>query len=173
MLFLFIISFIHPLINTCHALANNKPCSSDSAANKLASSEQPQSDSKGAGTMDSSKTQTSDKLTNSADVGDVKETVPGVETDVEMKTAGTADTAPELPSDCIDFKIVYNKQNFNVNFSLSATILSLKQHIETLTGVPHTMQKLLYKGKRLFHTYRHSSWHSVFGIQASQMKPKR
>jgi hypothetical protein len=120
--------------------ANNKPCSSDAAANKLAISGE-QLPSTDAQVKDKTSSTESGATKVDATDGDIKE--PSVASEVEMKDG----VAINEPSDNIDFKIVYNKQNYNVSFSLSASILSLKQHIETLTGVPHSMQKLVYKGK--------------------------
>jgi len=49
-------------------------------------------------------------------------------------------------SHTVDFKIICNKQKHDVTFSLNDTVLSLKQHIQTLTGLPPSMQKVMYKG---------------------------
>ncbi|ESO87415.1 hypothetical protein LOTGIDRAFT_235090 [Lottia gigantea] len=46
----------------------------------------------------------------------------------------------------VDFKIIYNKSKYDVSFSLDETIHQLKQHVQGLTGVPHAMQKLMYRG---------------------------
>ncbi|XP_041363945.1 ubiquitin domain-containing protein UBFD1-like isoform X2 [Gigantopelta aegis] len=48
--------------------------------------------------------------------------------------------------ECIDFKIIYNKQKFDVNFPLDKTASQLKVHVQSLTGVPPAMQKLMFKG---------------------------
>jgi len=41
---------------------------------------------------------------------------------------------------------VYNKQTFNVTFPLDSTVQSLKEHLETLTDVEVTNQKIMFKG---------------------------
>ncbi|XP_013779300.1 ubiquitin domain-containing protein UBFD1-like isoform X1 [Limulus polyphemus] len=52
----------------------------------------------------------------------------------------------EILKEMIDFKVVYNKQKFDVSFPYDETVGSLKQHIHTLTGVPPAMQKVMIKG---------------------------
>lgn len=52
----------------------------------------------------------------------------------------------ESSKEKIDFKLVFNKQRFDVSFPLDETVTSLKSHVEKLTGVPADMQKLMYKG---------------------------
>lgn len=47
----------------------------------------------------------------------------------------------------VDFKLIYNKQKFDVTFDLNDTVSSLKNQIETLTNVPVAMQKIMFKGK--------------------------
>ncbi|KAJ7382596.1 Ubiquitin domain-containing protein ubfd1 [Desmophyllum pertusum] len=44
------------------------------------------------------------------------------------------------------FRVVWNKKNYEVTFPVDETADSLKQHIENLTGLPVSMQKLMYKG---------------------------
>lgn len=44
------------------------------------------------------------------------------------------------------FRVVWNKKNYEVTFPVDETVDSLKQHIEKLTGLPVSMQKLMYKG---------------------------
>ncbi|XP_048762513.1 ubiquitin domain-containing protein UBFD1-like isoform X2 [Ostrea edulis] len=46
----------------------------------------------------------------------------------------------------VDFKIVYNKQKYDVTFPTHETVAKLKAHVQTLTGVPSAMQKIMYKG---------------------------
>ncbi|XP_076366850.1 ubiquitin domain-containing protein UBFD1-like isoform X4 [Tachypleus tridentatus] len=52
----------------------------------------------------------------------------------------------EIMKEMIDFKVVYNKQKFDVSFPYDETVGALKQHIHTLTGVPPAMQKVMIKG---------------------------
>lgn len=56
----------------------------------------------------------------------------------------SADSA--VPEDNVDFKVFFNKQKFDVTFALSKTVAVLKEHIQTLTGVPPAMQKVMFKG---------------------------
>lgn len=46
----------------------------------------------------------------------------------------------------VDFKVIFNKQKYDVTFPIEETVAKLKSHIETLTGVPSGMQKIMYKG---------------------------
>ncbi|XP_028406585.1 ubiquitin domain-containing protein UBFD1-like [Dendronephthya gigantea] len=46
----------------------------------------------------------------------------------------------------ISFRVVWNKKNYDVTFNSNDTVESLKKHIETLTGLPVSTQKLMYKG---------------------------
>ena len=39
------------------------------------------------------------------------------------------------PKEMVDFKVVYNKQKYDINFALDDSVSSLKQHLETLTGI--------------------------------------
>jgi len=50
----------------------------------------------------------------------------------------------------IDFVVIFNKQKLNVNFSPDSKIIDLKEHLQKLTGVPSTMQKIVYKGEPMF-----------------------
>ncbi|XP_064609055.1 ubiquitin domain-containing protein UBFD1-like isoform X2 [Liolophura sinensis] len=60
---------------------------------------------------------------------------------------GSAKEEEEKQSkETIDFKVIFNKQKYDVTFPLDSTIGSLKTHIQTLTGVPSAMQKLMFKG---------------------------
>ncbi|XP_074598146.1 ubiquitin domain-containing protein UBFD1-like [Brevipalpus obovatus] len=58
-----------------------------------------------------------------------------------------SETAPVDTGEQIDFTIIFNKERLKVKFPSSSTIGSLKEHIQTLTGLPSGMQKLVYKGK--------------------------
>ena len=46
----------------------------------------------------------------------------------------------------ITFKLVFNKQKHNITWDANETVASLKKHIEEITSVPPTMQKLMFKG---------------------------
>lgn len=50
------------------------------------------------------------------------------------------------PEDMISFRVVCNKKNYDVSFNAKDTVENLKKHIETLTGLPVSTQKLMYKG---------------------------
>lgn len=47
----------------------------------------------------------------------------------------------------VDFKVVFNKQKYDISFPLDNKVSALKTHIQTLTGVTPAMQKLMFKGK--------------------------
>lgn len=51
-----------------------------------------------------------------------------------------------LDLEMIEFKVVYNKKTHNVRFPLDETVDHLKEHIESLTNVPVSMQKVMFKG---------------------------
>ncbi|XP_035221791.1 ubiquitin domain-containing protein UBFD1-like [Stegodyphus dumicola] len=63
---------------------------------------------------------------------------------------GTAEGTPvgsfEETKELIDFKMIFNKQKYDICFPLDETILALKKHFETLIGVPASMQKVMFKG---------------------------
>jgi hypothetical protein len=68
-------------------------------------------------------------------------------------TAGTShmdqlesDSAAEVESELVNFKVVYNKQSFNVSFPMDSTVLSLKEHVQQLTDVEVNNQKMMFKG---------------------------
>lgn len=52
----------------------------------------------------------------------------------------------DKPDEHIDFTVVFNKEKIKINFPCNSTIASLKEHLQTLTGVPATMQKMVFKG---------------------------
>ncbi|KAK3091100.1 hypothetical protein FSP39_017109 [Pinctada imbricata] len=55
-------------------------------------------------------------------------------------------TSKESPCETVDFKVVFNKQKYDVTFPLDETVANLKVHVQKLTGVPSAMQKIMYKG---------------------------
>ena len=57
--------------------------------------------------------------------------------------AAEPEAKDEVVKEMITFKVIYNKQKFDVTFPLDATVASLKSHIETLTS------KLLFSGKHV------------------------
>lgn len=58
----------------------------------------------------------------------------------------TEATSVEKKKECIDFKVIYNKQKIDVNFSLDGTVAELKLHLESIISVPKAMQKVMIKG---------------------------
>lgn len=50
------------------------------------------------------------------------------------------------PGPEVKFKLVYNKQTYEIIMGEKQTVRALKDHIETLTQLPRSMQKLMYKG---------------------------
>lgn len=38
------------------------------------------------------------------------------------------------PKECVDFKVIYNKKKYDVNFPLDDTIGQLKLHLQDITG---------------------------------------
>jgi hypothetical protein len=40
----------------------------------------------------------------------------------------------EVPKDSVDFKVIYNKNKYDVNFLLDGTISQLKQHLQDIIG---------------------------------------
>ncbi|KAL8607334.1 Ubiquitin domain-containing protein ubfd1 [Nucella lapillus] len=49
-------------------------------------------------------------------------------------------------SETIDFKVIFNKQKFDVSMQLDSTIEQLKAKTQVLTGVPPQMQKIMFRG---------------------------
>jgi hypothetical protein len=50
------------------------------------------------------------------------------------------------PAEELSFRVVWKKQVFEVSFGAEQKIGKLKEHIQTLTGIPPAMMKLMYKG---------------------------
>ena len=72
--------------------------------------------------------------------------------------------ADESPPD-LKFKLVYNKQSYQIEFWGSKTVKELKDFVEGLTGVPRTTQKLMFKGislpyRTLFGRTLYERWQS-------------
>ncbi|KAJ8307777.1 hypothetical protein KUTeg_014670 [Tegillarca granosa] len=113
-----------------------------------------------------------DKLVNSNMDNNVNAKIDSEQCDIDSKETlnQTSDPGGILQNDCdlpasmgegegvqessldedvgekIDFKVVYNKQKYDVTFPLDHTVAKLKIHIQTLTGVTPAMQKIMYKG---------------------------
>ncbi|KAK6169078.1 hypothetical protein SNE40_020199 [Patella caerulea] len=58
----------------------------------------------------------------------------------------TQETGDQNLEERVNFKVIYNKSKYDVNFGLDETVKELKEHIQTLTGVPQAMQKLMFRG---------------------------
>ncbi|XP_018094697.1 ubiquitin domain-containing protein UBFD1 [Xenopus laevis] len=52
----------------------------------------------------------------------------------------------EAPKEHVEFKVIWNKNKYDVKLPLDTTGASLKQQIHTLTGLPPAMQKVMFKG---------------------------
>ncbi|XP_015905673.1 ubiquitin domain-containing protein UBFD1 [Parasteatoda tepidariorum] len=75
----------------------------------------------------------------------------GSESSLQGGACGSMDETPvgsfeEEPKELVDFKLIFNKQKFDICFPLDESILALKKHFETLISVPASMQKVMYKG---------------------------
>ncbi|KAG8557664.1 hypothetical protein GDO81_016698 [Engystomops pustulosus] len=64
------------------------------------------------------------------------------EADSAVSNGGDSDSDKEL----VEFKIIWNKNKYDVKLPLDSTGASLKQKIHTLTGLPPAMQKVMFKG---------------------------
>ncbi|XP_075686547.1 ubiquitin domain-containing protein UBFD1 isoform X3 [Rhinoderma darwinii] len=64
------------------------------------------------------------------------------EADGAVSNGGDSETEKEL----VEFKIIWNKNKYDVKLPLDSTGASLKQKIHTLTGLPPAMQKVMFKG---------------------------
>lgn len=65
--------------------------------------------------------------------------------ETENRTLQNIKNSPSL-SETISFKVIFNKRKYDVTWELDKTVLSLKDHIQTLTNVAPAMQKLMFKG---------------------------
>lgn len=41
----------------------------------------------------------------------------------------------EAPKESVDFKVIYNKNKYDVNFLLDGTVGQLKQHLQDIIGI--------------------------------------
>lgn len=76
--------------------------------------------------------------TNGTSSLDTKPENSSASNDAQASTSdstSTSDTVTDdTPKETVSFKVIYNKQKFDVTFPLDDTILSLKAHIQTFTG---------------------------------------
>ena len=49
-------------------------------------------------------------------------------------------------SEKLEFKVVFNKKKYDINFGLNDTIGALKVQMADIINVPNTMQKVMFKG---------------------------
>ncbi|OTF69004.1 hypothetical protein BLA29_009900 [Euroglyphus maynei] len=56
------------------------------------------------------------------------------------------ETTPSILKEPVTFKVVYAKEIFELTRDENETILVLKNHLQKLTSVNHSSQKLCYKG---------------------------
>ncbi|XP_064406813.1 ubiquitin domain-containing protein UBFD1-like [Halichondria panicea] len=61
------------------------------------------------------------------------------------ETSQLTDTSAENV-ETVNFRVVWKKTTYDVTFGLDEKAIKLKEHIQTLTGIPPTMMKLMYKG---------------------------
>lgn len=64
----------------------------------------------------------------------------------DMKDPAQTENCDSANTETVTFKVIYNKQKYDVTFPLDKTVLDLKSHIQTLTSVPSAMQKIMFKG---------------------------
>jgi hypothetical protein len=72
--------------------------------------------------------------------------------DVEMKNAESIENLAMSSStqsdseEIVNFKLIYNKSTYDIDIGLNRSVFQLKEHIQTLTSVAPSMQKLCFKG---------------------------
>ncbi|KAE8740118.1 hypothetical protein FOCC_FOCC014378 [Frankliniella occidentalis] len=67
------------------------------------------------------------------------------------KDSDSASFRPRSPdhspnTEDVDFKVIFSKSKYDITFPLDDTVAQLKEHLEMITGVPRTTQKLMIKG---------------------------
>lgn len=72
---------------------------------------------------------------------------------LKLKTCDSESSSarPRSPEHCstiedVDFKVIFSKSKYDITFPLDDTVAQLKDHLEVITGVPRTMQKLMIRG---------------------------
>ncbi|KAF6202564.1 hypothetical protein GE061_002962 [Apolygus lucorum] len=53
---------------------------------------------------------------------------------------------PEQLKENVSFIVIHSKTKYDVEFPIGDTVEQLKLHLQTLTGVPQKLQKVMYKG---------------------------
>ena len=91
---------------------------------------------------------------NSTDVKNSNDDIRPCRNEEETTCVTVNDTTGECSSESaettseniVSFRVVWNKKNYDVTFNANVSVGNLKKHIESLTGIPVTMQKLMFKG---------------------------
>ncbi|KAL3875359.1 hypothetical protein ACJMK2_033315 [Sinanodonta woodiana] len=68
------------------------------------------------------------------------------QSDPDQNTSNDTHNTTQPDQATVDFKIIFNKQKYDVIFPLDNTVAKLKEHVQDLTGVPPAMQKIMFKG---------------------------
>lgn len=68
--------------------------------------------------------------------------------EVGMEQSGNNTDVPgqQLLKEINTFKVIFNKQKYDVSFDLHSTVAQLKEHLHSVIGVPKEMQKVMVKG---------------------------
>ncbi|KAG7492038.1 hypothetical protein MATL_G00009930 [Megalops atlanticus] len=70
------------------------------------------------------------------------EPVPRTDGETPVSNGGEINDGKEM----VDLKIIWNKNKYDLKISLDGTGAHLKERINSLTGLPPAMQKVMYKG---------------------------
>jgi len=85
------------------------------------------------------------KETNGEELINNKEELINNEEIIKNRGEGEKEVAIE-EKQVMNFKLTFGKKVHDITFDSNAPLKRLKEHIEGLTGVPSTMQKLMWKG---------------------------
>lgn len=61
-------------------------------------------------------------------------------------TTATNNSMPTLSGEPVDFKVIYNKKKFDINFGSDNTVGELKNHLQSVIEIPPAMMKVMIKG---------------------------
>lgn len=64
----------------------------------------------------------------------------------EARNGDEGEAGGESTNGTISFRAVWKKEVYSINFSENETIGALKAHLQSKTGIPPAMMKLMYKG---------------------------
>lgn len=96
-------------------------------------------------------------MANSTNAGDMEESAPS-KIEQANEVAGKEDKEAEQPSteeavkpeedegEKVDFKVIFNKKKYDVNFPLDNDVGALKSHLQPMIGIPPAMMKVMIKG---------------------------